>query len=255
MPTFSIVAQTGSTNSDLLANAIGGAAVSEGHWHIALSQDAGRGRQGRVWISEIGNFHGSTVVVDRTDDPPPATLALVVAIALYDALAPMIPAHASIPVGIKWPNDVMVGSAKIAGILLERSHGITVVGVGVNLAFAPKQVDRDTVALSDFGARHTPDSFAPILAEQFAGELAAWRNTGLADVLARWDQRAIPRGTALTVTNGLNAGLTGRFDGLDRAGNLRLRYADGAVVTISSGEVLMDRDFSQRGGASDAVGD
>ena len=78
------VAETGSTNADMLALARSG--VEEGVWLRAERQTGGRGRQGRVWVSPIGNFYGSTVVRVRGGDPAAATLALVAAVALEEVV-------------------------------------------------------------------------------------------------------------------------------------------------------------------------
>src|SRR5205085_9858234 len=67
-----IVERTGSTNTDMLASPD----ASEGEWLVALEQDAGRGRQGREWVSSAGNFYGTTLVRLRQEDPPAQTLSL-----------------------------------------------------------------------------------------------------------------------------------------------------------------------------------
>ena len=68
-----IVERTGSTNADLIADAD----AIEGDWLVALHQEAGRGRQGRTWMSAEGNFYGSTLVQLRREDPSAQTLSLV----------------------------------------------------------------------------------------------------------------------------------------------------------------------------------
>jgi BirA family biotin operon repressor/biotin-[acetyl-CoA-carboxylase] ligase len=79
---------------------------------------------------------------------------------------------------LKWPNDVLVSGAKMAGILLERSGDAVVVGIGVNLAQAPEVPDRATFALADLGIALDPDQFANDLAECCIR--SAWRSYGLA---------------------------------------------------------------------------
>src|SRR3546814_5575273 len=77
---------------------------------------------------------GSTVVRLTAGDPAPATLALVVGVALARVVAAVAP---DVPIQLKWPNDLLVAGAKCAGILLERTGDAVVVGVGVNLVSAP----------------------------------------------------------------------------------------------------------------------
>lgn len=138
---------------------------------------------------------------------------------------------------IKWPNDLLIGPAKLAGILLERAGDQIVVGIGVNLAYPPDVEGRATVALADLGSRLTVTDFAVSLAAAFATELNLWRTQGLTPLIARWTERAHPRGTRLTISEGGDAGLTGAFDGLDDGGALRLRLDDGALRLVTAGEV------------------
>jgi len=152
-----IVERTGSTNSDLIADA----AAVEGDWLVALDQTAGRGRQGRQWASAEGNFFGSALVSLRESDPPAATLSLVAALALADAIDAAV---ASQPLMLKWPNDLLLNGKKVAGILLERSGNRVAVGFGVNLASAPALGDREA---SNLGGVITPQAFGPLLAGCF----------------------------------------------------------------------------------------
>jgi BirA family transcriptional regulator, biotin operon repressor / biotin---[acetyl-CoA-carboxylase] ligase len=135
------VAVTGSTNDDVLGIARSGGA--EGLWLRAERQTGGKGRQGRQWQSPPGNLYASTLVRLRPGDPPAPSLALVAAVALHDTVALQVP-----EARIKWPNDLLAGPAKLAGILLERADDAVVIGFGVNLAFHPEQLDRPTTSVA-----------------------------------------------------------------------------------------------------------
>ena len=236
-PGVTIVAETGSTNADLLARLGNGAPLLEGHWLIADRQNQGRGRQGRAWFDGHGNFMGSTVVRALAGDPPLHTLALVAGLALMEAVGPRLPDQ--VRATLKWPNDLMIGPAKLAGILLERSGDAVVVGIGVNLARAPAVEGRETVALSNFGPAPDRDLFAADLARAFAADLFRWRHYGLAPVIARWQSVAHPPGTPLLVGEPGEVPLAGTFAGLDSDGALRLRLADGTTRSIHAGEVRL----------------
>jgi BirA family biotin operon repressor/biotin-[acetyl-CoA-carboxylase] ligase len=224
--------ETGSTSADLAARITGGEWLAEGHWLVADRQSAGRGRQGREWCDGAGNFMGSTLVRLAPGDPVPGTLALVAGLAVHEAVSPHVPPPER--ASLKWPNDVMVGAAKLAGILLERVGDSVVVGVGVNLAAAPIVPGRETVALSRFGPAPDRDMFAATLAASFAREVERWRHYGLGPVIARWLAAGHPVGTALRVGD---EGLGGTFAGLADDGALRLTLADGTTRTIHAGEV------------------
>ena len=228
MPEIRTAPETGSTNDDLAALARDGA--PEGLWLRAERQTGGKGRQGRAWLSPPGNLYISTLVRLRPADPPAPTLALVAAIALHETVALHAPGAA-----IKWPTDLIAGQAKLAGILLERHNEAVIIGFGVNLAFAPDLPDRPAISLADLaGTPQNPASFAEILAETHARWLARWRAEGLAPARKAWLAAAHPIGTALSTGEG-----QGLFDGLDEAGALKLRLADGTHRVIHAGDVFL----------------
>lgn len=225
-----VVSQTGSTSADLAARLKGGEAIGEGFWLLADRQTGGRGRQGRTWFDGGGNFMGSTIVRVGAGDPPPASLALVAGLAVHEAVQLRLPPP--VRAVLKWPNDVMIGLAKLAGILLEMQQGSVVVGIGVNLAQAPALDDRETIALSAFGPAPERDVFAADLERLFAAELERWRTFGLESLVRRWAAAAHPEGTPLRAGT-----LSGTFAGLSADGALQLRLADGTTQTIHAGEV------------------
>ncbi|MGJ3648833.1 biotin--[acetyl-CoA-carboxylase] ligase [Sphingomonas sp. GlSt437] len=257
------IAETGSTNADLVVLAATGA--PEGLWLRAERQTAGRGRQGRHWVSPAGNLYASTLVRLRPSDPPAATLALLTAVAVEEAVRVYLPApspfrasgapslsrremegahRASDGKGegvlqIKWPNDVLLGGAKLSGILLEHAGDAVVIGIGINLAHHPDGLDRAVTSLAAYGAAPDPATFLETLAEVFARWLARWRGEGLAPVRERWLGRAHPPGTALTARLPDGEAIEGLFEGLDADGALILRLADGTRRVIHAGDVFL----------------
>jgi len=206
----------------------------EGDWLVALEQSAGKGRQGRTWVSAEGNFAGSTIARLRPGDPPAATLSLAAGLALAEALDVAIPAQ---PLMLKWPNDLMLLGKKVAGILLERSGDRVAVGFGVNLARAPSLSERQAAS---FGGQVSPQAFAPLLAASFARLLGLWRASEGAALVRAWQERAHPPGTRLTVHVNKDEILSGRFGGLDPDGALRLTLDDGSIEVIRAADVDLD---------------
>lgn len=204
----------------------------EGDWLVALTQEGGKGRHGRVWQAIEGNFAGSTLVGLRPGDPPAPSLTLVAGLALIEAVATAAPGA---PLVLKWPNDVMLGGAKLAGILLERAGDQVVVGFGVNLATAPEISGRQTAALKPF-AEIEPKAFAPLLAGKFAQLLQAWRTSEPAQFAQAWLARAHPLGTPLEVHSGPGERIAGTFDGIEPDGAMRLKR-DGMIDIIRAGDV------------------
>ncbi|WP_201296449.1 biotin--[acetyl-CoA-carboxylase] ligase [Sphingomonas sp. AX6] len=251
--------------------ALAQAGAAEGLWLRADGQTAGRGRQGRAWESPVGNLYVSTLVRVRAGDPQAATLALVAAVALDEAVRMFAPnldsglprrresrvtkGSAPLPgfpparehgvggegdcLSIKWPNDLLIDGAKLTGILLERSGDAVVIGMGVNLAHHPETLDRPTTSLAAHGIAVQPAPFLDTLAEIFARWLSRWRSEGLVPIRARWIERAHPRGTALSARTGDGGVVDGLFDGLDEQGALILRLADGTRHVMHAGDVFL----------------
>lgn len=230
------VPETGSTNADLRQLAEAGG--EDGLWLRADRQTAGRGRQGRDWSSPIGNYYGSTLVRLRPGDPMAATLALVAAVAIEDAVRSCVP-NIGARLALKWPNDLLIDGAKLSGILLERTGDAVIIGMGINLASAPDLSDRATTALVDHGVDVAPATMQALLAEAMTRWLAVWRGEGLGAIVQRWEARAHPRGTPLTAHLPHGQVLTGVFDGLAHDGALRLALADGAAHVIHAGDVFL----------------
>lgn len=233
--TIRTVAETGSTNADLLVLARNGG--PDGLWLRAEQQTGGRGRQGRAWVSPPGNLYASTLVRLRPSDPEAASLALVAAVAVEDVVRVYL-GTAAIAV-LKWPNDLLVNGAKLSGILLERAGDAVVVGIGVNLAHHPESLERATTSLAAHGATVDPARFLETLADTFTRWLGVWRGQGLGPVRARWLDRAHPVGTALTARLPDDSTVEGLFDGLDSSGALVLRLADGSRRVIHAADIFL----------------
>ncbi|KRC82059.1 biotin--[acetyl-CoA-carboxylase] ligase [Sphingomonas sp. Root241] len=207
--------------------------ASEGLWLRAERQTSGKGRQGRAWDSPAGNLYISTLVRVRPGEPAPATLALVAAVALEEAVSLF-----GVQPMLKWPNDLLVGGAKLSGILLERVEDAVIIGFGVNLAHHPVDLDRPATSIAAHAPAPEPQVFAETLAEIFARWLSRWRD-GIAPVRDRWLARAHPLDTALTARLADGTSTEGLFGGLDAQGALILRLADGTTRVIHAGDVFL----------------
>ncbi len=204
----------------------------EGDWLVALEQSKGKGRQGRAWLSPPGNFFGSTLVELQPADPPGPSLSLAAGLALIEAVDVAAP---SLPLMLKWPNDLLLNGDKLAGVLLERSGERIVAGFGVNLASAPELPDRAAASLN--GAI-MPQAFAPLLAASFARLLGLWRSSTPEALARAWQMRAHQPGALLTVHTGADERLSGRFDGIEPDGALRLR-TDAGIEIVRAGDVTL----------------
>jgi BirA family biotin operon repressor/biotin-[acetyl-CoA-carboxylase] ligase len=257
--------KTASTNADILALARDGAA--DGTWVYADTQSGGRGRQGRAWVSPAGNLYASGLVRLREGDPAAASLALVAGVAVWDLTSKILsPVSQRVDVEgrlirgdtivdsdspssnsglrgniqLKWPNDLLINTAKLAGILLEREGDAVVLGVGLNLSHHPDLPDRPATSLAAQGMTPpTPAEAIVALAECTTHWLDVWRTQGLPTITAAWMARAHVIGTPLFVDTGHNEHLYGSFAGLTTTGALILRLADGTESVIHAGDVFL----------------
>ena len=228
-----VVAETGSTNADMLALAAAGA--PEGSWLRAERQTAGKGRQGRAWESPSGNLYATTLVRLRATDPPAPTLALVAAV----ALAHVVDTVGCPAVRIKWPNDLMVDGAKVAGILLERSGDAIVIGYGLNVQSAPTIEGRATASLQGKIWPMSVTELFDMLILEMREWLDVWRTKGFRSIIQRWLQMSYDPGTPLTARLTDGTSHDGLFDGLTTDGALILRLADGSRHVIHAGDIFL----------------
>lgn len=191
---------------------------------------------GRSWESVDGNLYCSTLVRLQPADPLPHSLALVAANAVHALVAPLCAGKAQ----IKWPNDILVDGAKIAGILLERSGDAVVVGIGINVTSHPAGLDRPVTSLHALGATDAQaGALLERLAQLFGHWLSVWRGQGLDPVRAHWLLNAHPTGTPIRVLSPDGQTVEGTFDTLDRQGMLILRLANGESRAIHAGDILL----------------
>lgn len=230
-----------STNAEARRQAEAGATHGSVVW--AETQSAGRGRYHRAWTSSPGNLLCSVIL--RPDCPAARAgqLSFVVAVAAAEAIESV---GRGLAVQVKWPNDILIRRRKCVGILLETDLlpdgrvAWVVAGIGVNLTSHPD--DNPLVSATNLTVEGVPAinaaGFLELFLDRLAGLEAVWRASGFALVRSAWLKRAVGIGEAVTVNLGGDRILTGRFETLDSAGNLVLRRADGAIETVSAGDVF-----------------
>lgn len=230
----------GSTNAEALARAMHGGDLPL--WVLADVQTGGRGRAGRAWSSEPGNLLASLALPLAAPAAAVAQLSLVAGVAAVDAIrrsGPPIPG-----LSLKWPNDILVGGAKLGGILVEacatRAGPVAVIGIGLNLARAPAGLAAAATSLSVHGNKRKPLEMLAFLAEAMHEWLDLWQNgAGFAGVRAAWLVRCSGLGQRIAV-HGAAGPLAGTFAGLDADGALLLAGDDGAPLRrITFGDVTI----------------
>jgi BirA family biotin operon repressor/biotin-[acetyl-CoA-carboxylase] ligase len=236
------LAEVGSTNAE--AQRLGAQGEPDRLWIWADAQVTGRGQGGRGWVSPPGNLYASLLLRLAQPIAIVQQLALLAPVAAHDAVAELLLDRLRAKLRLKWPNDLMLDGAKLAGILLESSGDsgceplTLVIGTGINLAHHPQSIDQPATDLARHGVAARPAAAMAALAAATAHWLAIWdEGRGFHRVRAAWLERAGPVGTAITVRQGEQR-QAGRFAGLDDTGALlldlptgeRRRYAYGRVA-------------------------
>ena len=206
-------------------------------WIVAREQTAGRGRRGRVWISEPGNLYATLLVSEPSPPEHAAQLSFVAALGLHDAVSGRVPGLAS-RLKLKWPNDLLIDRNKLAGILIEAEGLTVVIGIGVNCVHHPERTDYSATDLATAGVRATPQGLFTALSAAMLKRLAQWdRGSGFTAIRDDWLAHAAGLGKPILLS--LAEGeCSGRFESVDAAGRLVLRLDDGTAQAIAAGDVL-----------------
>lgn len=258
-------------------------------WIVAREQTAGRGRHGRRWGSPPGNLYASLLLTAPCEPALAPQLGFVAGLALHDAAARLLGApacggegrreegssgrHDAVPppparpptpnppppraggggprLALKWPNDLLVGRAKTAGLLLEGESRAgrldLIIGFGVNIASFPPDTPYPATALAMHAPDATIEAMLEALSEAFVARLAIWsRPGGFGPIRDAWLERAAFLGETITLR--LPEGeLAGIFAGIDPSGRLELETREGRRV-IDAGDLYFGPpDSSLRG--------
>ncbi|MEO1102135.1 MAG: biotin--[acetyl-CoA-carboxylase] ligase [Pseudomonadota bacterium] len=222
----------GSTNDEAMARLRAGA---DPFWLTAQRQLAGRGRRGRHWVSEPGNLYSSYAFRPEFSPEGMGILPLAVAVALSDALQTLglKPQH-------KWPNDVLIGGRKCAGILIETEMAarkrLAVIGIGVNITHHPD--DAPSTHLCEHLPQIDAQTVFDVLRPALAVRLALLADDGPPKIRNEWLSRAVGLGGPVTVRYDSDS-ISGRFLGLDPLGRLILSQEGGDTRLIAAGDVFV----------------
>lgn len=244
-----------STNSEALALA------RAGHrgplWIAAIRQSAGRGRRGNRWVSEPGNLYATLLLTDPSPPQCAPELSFVAALALRDAVAEAAPGLQD-ELALKWPNDLLCGGAKLAGILIEGEGKAgtaplaVAIGIGVNCRSHPDDTPYPATDLLAAGAKVSVDNLFWALSGAMVRRLEQWqRGTGFGTIRGDWLRYAAGLDGEIRVRLP-DREYTGRCEALDERGRLVLRLQDGSSQTIVAGEVF---PMTDSGLASRPAGD
>jgi BirA family biotin operon repressor/biotin-[acetyl-CoA-carboxylase] ligase len=209
----------------------------------AERQTAGRGRHGRTWQSPPGNLYASLLLRPTRPMVEVASLSLIFALALAEAVEDL--SGGRLAPRLKWPNDVLIDGAKLAGILLEsvadprRDLAALIVGLGVNVEWAPTgDLPYPATSLASLGLAVTPRRVLAALVAPLRARLDRWETAGFATQREDWLARAAGRGGPVEARIGERV-VRGTLVDLEPGGALCVERADGTRETLSAGELVI----------------
>jgi BirA family biotin operon repressor/biotin-[acetyl-CoA-carboxylase] ligase len=204
---------------------------------VAAEQTLGRGSRGRGWESPRGGLWLS-VLLRPGSEPALEVLSLRVALAVAKAIEQAVP---GVRLGLKWPNDLLLGQRKVGGILCEArwqggTPGWVAVGVGINVGNPiPPGLESRAVALATVVPGLTPESLAEPVAEAVAALAHARGHLSAGELREVRSRDALLRRRILEPEAGI-------AEGVAADGTLRVRRADGSVIGARSGSVRLADD-------------
>lgn len=228
-----------STNAAVAA--AGRTGASEGLVLVAEEQTCGRGRLDRSWVSPAGA--GLTMSVLLRPVPTMKAwgwLPLAAGLALVNAVR----ALSETEVALKWPNDLLLGTAqaKAAGILAESGDGAVVLGVGVNVSTTSDELPPGATSLLIEGALVSRGALLVELVSSLSSLYAAWTqahgDAGTSGLLAAYQDSCATLGRLVEVRLPQGQALYGTAEGVGPSGGLRVRAADGRLTTVVAADVV-----------------
>jgi BirA family biotin operon repressor/biotin-[acetyl-CoA-carboxylase] ligase len=244
---FAAFDRIGSTNVEAMSRARDGERGPM--WFVTSEQTAGRGRRLRPWIAPRGNLASSVLEVIDVSPAIAATLGFAAGLALEAALqkvsieASMRSAGSDhMKFSLKWPNDVLAGQQKLAGILLEAEavagdRLAVVVGIGTNVVAAPEGTPTPATSLAALGVHIGAEELFAELSDAWSEFRGLWDNgRGFGEIRTLWLERAVGLGQPVAIRTGSST-VEGTFDTIDEAGCMIVRTSGGIQVQISAGDV------------------
>jgi BirA family transcriptional regulator, biotin operon repressor / biotin---[acetyl-CoA-carboxylase] ligase len=248
--------QIGSTNAEAMARARDGERGPL--WFVTTEQTAGRGRRNRPWVAPRGNLASSILELMPVAPAVAATLGFAAGLALESTLRKLSVEAALRSAGsenlrfaLKWPNDVLAGQRKLAGILLEAetiANGelAVVVGIGTNVVASPEGTPTPATSLKAIGVDVGAEELFSELADGWAEYRAIWNDgRGFGDIRKAWLERAAGLGQSVAIKSGGEL-IEGTFDTIDEQGCMVVRTQAGRLVPITAGDVYFGSVASER---------
>lgn len=229
-----------STNSEALRIANSGA---NGDFVIlSKTQTGGRGTKGRDWNSLEGNLHTSILLQTEFDIKQNSQLPFLVANVVFETINHFSKQSGiKLNVQLKWPNDILIDSKKVAGILLEsislKEKNYVIIGIGVNIKKTP-ELNKNVTCIKDCGIEiESPSEFLNILMSKFKTLYDQWKSdNNFTRIRKDWMKRAYNLNKVIIVDDGSRR-ISGIFKGIGPDGTMKIQLASGQYCNIVTGEL------------------
>ncbi|HCI48933.1 MAG TPA: biotin--[acetyl-CoA-carboxylase] ligase [Holosporales bacterium] len=210
------------------------------HFIQSYTQDAGRGKRERVWVSERGNFFGTFVLPFPFGMEKRGDISFLTAVAIGDVLKTI---HPSLNFQFKWPNDILISKKKVGGVLLEYLEGendrsFLSIGIGLNFISHPDHIP-STCLMDYMDTVPSLEYFRNLLIEKMFHYYESWVTHGFLAIRTLWLKRAIDLNEFIQFSIG-NETIRGIFKTINDNGGLILVCQDGIEKTFYTGEVFFD---------------
>ena len=227
-----------STMDEARARVLVGA--EEGTVIVALKQQGGRGRRGRVWESSLGNLHLTYVTYSTLPLSQAVQLSFVACVAVGEELRGLLPPTETLT--YKWPNDILLNDKKVGGILLEaisvpeKQKTAYLIGCGLNLKTYPQEVRYPTTSFESEGIYLDLQESLRGVASSLDRSISLWKKEGFSRIRELWMKRAARLNQTITFECDEKI-YTGELEGISEEGLLILKTPEGHLELIA-GDIL-----------------
>lgn len=202
---------------------------------LAKSQDGGRGRQGRSWISPAGNLFMSLITRDVA-----ATQLSQFALLWGEVVRRVVSSYTKAQVQCKWPNDVLINGNKVGGILIERHGSALIVGVGINIEYHPQDVQFPATCLKEHSQENiSPEGVARKIWDCYLELRGQWEQKGFGQIRNLWLQSAWKLKDEINIRQN-DGSVVGIFEAIDETGAILLKDAAGAIKKLYVGDLIKE---------------
>lgn len=209
---------------------------------VARIQTKGKGRVSKNWDSSIsGNLYASIFLKDISFLTTPLHLSIIIAVCIKRTVFSITGKNP----GIKWPNDIYVEDAKLAGVLIENVKEGAIVGIGLNIVKAPKLIDKKTISLKDISDLNIiPEDFMRIFLDIYKDIINTYQLIGFQNIAKEWEKHCIHMNKYIEIPKGIldNPKNEGLFLGINHDGAAKV-LIDKTQHLIYCGEINFARSL------------